>query len=668
MKELVEYKPKWKQSLDDSKILSSVSTNMKDARAWKKTKIDDKIKKWESDYQKDPIGNESKGRSDLIDDTIHNYCQAVITNIAEPLVGTADIVRLTSNSVNDNVTEQAKAEEALLNYQFANKVDKFAVMDEGAKLFVRHGVRCAKVYWEHKVKQIVADSLYDTGEGSAEYKDLSTNEYEDLLIAHKANKEYPVGIDVDEDLGTMSVTFVYDNIISENPNIYNIPISNMFWNETAKQVSYTKHDFSFAGEIKVQTESEIRSKLASDKKTYRSFTKEELDKLFKSKDSSELYTESAGFASMDGDIDAYYTELSKEILGTSATESHVVIEYHGYMDVDEDNIAELVHIEICNGIILKLVRNTEINDMIPYNVSFFDKSPFEMTGESIPSYLKDVQSLRTTMDRAMQDSTAYGLNQNYAMEEGAMSPVQFKKFRNRKPGDTFTFKRDRMGGDLKNRLVNIKSEGLNQEHLMMYQMAGQKAQENSGISTNSQGMSSESLTQTATEASIVQSAAMKRMWRTMTTFIETDIKRMITAFRIMNKTLLDPVEFKHGNSTYSMSRSDIDIDSDITTSVVVKGFDTQRVNQLIQFLQFSPQLVQMGAIPVTVVTECVKQLVEVWDMREIQKMVQAVQVPQQTQNIGGQGTPDQPSAAKEVSATNDPSMDGNNTINHIQGA
>ena len=187
MKELIEYKPKWKQSLDDSKILAYVSSNVKDARSWKKTKLDDKMRQWESAYQKDPMGNESKGRSSLIDDTVHNYCQAVITNIQEPLLGTSDVVRLTSNTIKDNVTEQARSEEALLNYQFTNKIDKFSVMDEGVKLFVRHGVRCGKVYWEHKVKQIVAESLYDDGEGLAEYKDLTVEAYEDLLIAHKSN-------------------------------------------------------------------------------------------------------------------------------------------------------------------------------------------------------------------------------------------------------------------------------------------------------------------------------------------------------------------------------------------------------------------------------------------------------------------------------------------------
>lgn len=664
MKEVVTYKKKLKQVKTDEEIVSQVYTNVKDGRAWKKTKVDDLIAKWEQDYRKDALGNEQDGRSTLIDDTIHNFVQSVITNIQEPIMNTSDIVRLTSNSVDEDVMSQAKMEEALLNYQFTTRVDKFALMDESVKLFVRQGIVASKAYWNHKVKQIVAESLYEPAEDIAEYEDVPMNAYEELLIAHKAKKEYPVDIEENED-GTINVTFVYDNVISENPDFYNVPISNMFWDETARKVSYTNHDMQYVGEVKIMTESDIRSKMKVDK-TYRKFSKDDMKQLFAARDISEAQEAQSGYETMDGGMQGYYQTLNKDILKDGAGVRQVVIEYHGYLDVDDSGIAQLVHLEVLNGKIIKLELNTEIDDMIPYNVAMFDKDPFTITGESIPSYLRDVQYLRTAMLRGMHDSIAYGLSQNYAMEEGAMSPSEEKRFRTRKPGEIVKFKKSLMGGNIKDRLVNIQSEGLKGEHMTMYNLAEQQAQENSGVTAYTQGLNSEALNQTATGVSIITNMSMKRMWRYATGYIEQSLKPMIKASRIMNKTLLDPIEFTLNDETYNISKEDIDIDSDITTSVVIKGFDSEKVNQIIQFLNLGQPLVGIGAFGPDVLTECAKELAEIWDMRSIQNMIKAIQVPPYEQALpGGQGTAEQPSDMSNRGATSSPTLPGNNTIEQM---
>lgn len=658
--ETITYKKKLKQRMKDCKVVSTVMQNVQDGRSWKRDKIDDKIIKWENDYSKAARGNEQDGRSKVVDDTVHNYVESVVTNIQEPITNTSDLVRLTSNNNQEDVIRQAELEEKLINFQFTKRIDKFTLFEESVKLFVRQGVVCTKSFWNHKVKQLVANSLYEGKEGVAEYDNISPVEYEQLQVAHKELGQYPVGLDVEG--GLISVTFVYDNIIHENPDFYNVPITNMFWDPTAKKVSFTDHDFTYAGEVKVMTQSEIRQKITTDD-TYRDFSKDELDQLFATSSDDALAEGNTGIPAMDGNIDGYYNALSSEVLKGSKGK-HVVIEYHGYMDIDKDNINELVHVEILNNKIIKLSLNEYLDDMIPYNVAIFDRTPFTISGESIASYLEDVQYLRTAIARGMHDSIAYGMLQNYAIEDGDLSPLEQKKMAKRKPGEFIKFRKNR-GRSLRDRLVPIQSEGIKPEYLTMYSLLEQQAQENSGITAYTQGLNSDSLNQTATGVSIIHSASMKRMWRYATTFIETEIKQMIKAARIMNKMLLDETKFTVGDDTYTVSKDMLDVDSDINVNVAIKGFDSEKVTQAIQLLNMTQPLVQMGVVSPEVLTELVKEISEIWDMRSIANMIKPVPNPPQPGGDGGQGTQSQNSGPANSSMGANPMLSGNNTMQQI---
>lgn len=666
MLETVTYKKKLRQKKTDSEIVAFVMRNVQVGRSWKQENIDNKIACWEKDYNKDVLGNEQEGRSKVVDDTVHNYVESVVTNIQEPITNTSDIVRMSPNTNDPEVIAQAQLEEKLINFQFSKRINKFPLFEESVKLFVRQGCVATKIYWKHKVKQLVADSLYEGKEGVAEYENLSAIEYEQLLLAHKTMNHYPVDIEVSEKDRLISCTFVYDNIISENPDFYNVPITNMFWDPTARQISFTDHDFTYVGEIKIESESTIRGKLANDD-TYKKLSKEDIALLFQSQDDSELHQSYTGDEAMDGGVDAYYRKMTQHVLGKNNRSSHVVIEYHGYIDIDGDGTDELVHIEIVNGKLIKLVMNEYLDDMIPYNVAMFDRTPFTITGESIPSYLKDVQYLRTAIARGMHDSIAYGMLQNYAVEEGDLSPIEEKKMLGRRPGELLKFK-PRRNRSLKDRLVNIQSEGIKSEYFTMYSLLEQQAQENSGITAYTQGLNSDSLNQTATGVSIINSASMKRMWRYATTFIEMEIKYMLKAMRIMNKMLLDETKFTMENQEYTVSKDMLDIDSDINVNVAIKGFDTERVTQIIQLLQMTQPLVQMGVTPPEVLTECVKQLAEIWDMRKLANMIspeqQAISGPVTLQG-GGQGTEAQQPTGRYNNMTTGASLPGNNTIQQI---
>lgn len=655
----VRYKPKMVQKKSDIEILNWVWQSMRTGRSWKQENIDVRIKAHVDAYNKKPYGQEQKGRSKFVDSTVNNYVNSVVVNLLEPFANTTDFVRLKSNVTDTEVVDQASMEENLLNYQFNKKIDKYNLLDETIKLYVKEGIVASRAYWDFKSKQIIADSAFEE-DAKAEYKSLTLDELAEAMLHHKSRDEVPVDLAYNEDGSLVDVTFVYTDIISENPNYLNVPISNMFWNPTAQKISYVNHDFDYVGEVKIMSKSDIMYKLKTDP-TYKKFGKEKLESLFSKTDTSEMESSYGDEVEMVGKFHNYYDEL-RDSFDNLSGDKQVVIEIHGFIDIDNDGIDELVHIEILNDKIIKLQLNTMPDNMIPYNVALFDKAPFTTYGNSIPGFLEDIQKLRTAIMRNMQDSLAYGTLQNYIVEEGMFDKTNFKRFMARKPGDIIKAKTNiRNGGRLQDKIANIPSDPIRGENFQVYQILEQQSQENSGVTAYTQGMDSSSLNQTATGVSIVTQMSMKRLLKYTTTLIETFIKPTLEGFRVLNKEFLSEVTFnKHNGEKLTVSKDDIDLDNDISINVAIKGFDAEKVTQIIQFLNMTAPLMQTGALDPAVIKSLIKELAETWELRDIADMINPAQVNPPTQE--GQTNPGSPANNINAGQLQGPEM---TTINNI---
>ncbi len=635
----VRYKPKLEQKKSDIDILNWVWQSMRIGRSWKQDNIDVQIKKHVDAYNKKPYGVEQEGRSKFVDSTVNNYVNSVVVNLLEPFANTSDLVRMTSNVTDKDVVTQASMEESLLNYQFNKKIDKYNLLDESIKLYVQQGILATRAYWDFKSKQIIADSYFEE-DAKAEYKSLTLDELAEAMFHHKSKEETPVDLSYNEDGSLVDVTFIYTDIIAENPNYVNVPINNMFWNPTAQKISYVRHDLDYVGEVKIMSKSDSMYKLKTDP-TYKKFSKEELSSIFSKTDTSEIDNSYGDDAALVGKFHGYYDELRNSFDNLSQ-DKQVVIEIHGYIDIDNDGIDELVCIEVMNDKIIKLQLNAMPDNMIPYNVALFDKAPFTTYGNSIPGFLEDIQKLRTAIMRNMQDSLAYGTLQNYIVEEGMFDKVNFKRFMARKPGDIIKAKTNiRNGGRLQDKIANVPSDPIRGENFQVYQILEQQSQENSGVTAYTQGMDSSSLNQTATGVSIVTQMSMKRLLKYTTTLIETFIKPTLEGFRVLNKEFLSETTFNEYNGNeLTVTKEDIDLDNDITINVAIKGFDAEKVTQMIQFLNMAAPLTQSGALDPQVIKSLIKELAETWELRDIADMINPAQVNPPTQD--GQTNPGSP--------------------------
>jgi hypothetical protein len=630
----MDYKSTLNQKIPDLEVVHHVLTSIEEGRSHKRDNVDNKIQDYINWYDKKAYGNEVEGRSKFMDSTVANYCNNVETSLIEPLVNTNDIVRLVSNVADVDVVSQAKLEQDLLNYQISNKISKYRMMSESIKLITRQGMVATKLYWDYKSKEIIADSVFEDDE-LAQYKSLTQEEFTEALLKHKPKGEVPKDIKHNNDETLIDVTFVYTNIISENPNYVNVPIANMFWSPSAQRISYVDYECDYVGEVKVMSNSDITYKLKNDK-SYRKFSGDEIKSLLKNKTMDDIanYSNTDDVA-MIGKIKKAYDEINTTY-SKHAVGKQIVLEFHGLIDIDGDGINELLHIEIVNNKIIKLQLNNMYDNLIPYNVASFDEDPFAIDGNTIPSLLKDIQYIRTAIMRNMQDTLAFGTNQNYIVEDGMFDKMNMRRFINRAPGDIINARVGiRNGGRINDRISNIQSDPIKGEYFQVYNIMEQQAQENSGIPAATQGLGG-SADATATEMTINNTNGQKRLWKHTRTIIETFVKPTLQGFRIMNKTFLSETSFKVKDKDITISKADIDLDNDISINIAIKGFDSEKITQIIQWLNMAPALIQTGGATPEMVAAVSKDLLQLWDMDDIAGMINPIKAEAPPEEGSGQ--------------------------------
>ena len=143
----MEYKYKLKQSIEDEKVVAHVWSRWREGSDWMKSNMLSKITKWKAHFDKKPYGNEGgDGYSQIVDDTIRNYCNTVTTHLLEPLTNTDDTIRLVANKLDTKTINAAKATQDLINYQLGRRINKVDLLDEAIKVFIKEGTVCSKVF------------------------------------------------------------------------------------------------------------------------------------------------------------------------------------------------------------------------------------------------------------------------------------------------------------------------------------------------------------------------------------------------------------------------------------------------------------------------------------------------------------------------------------------
>lgn len=626
-----EYKYKLEQKKKDVDIVAHVWECLSEGDEWKAENIDSKIVKWKEAFNKALYGNESDNRSKFVDSTVKNYVNNVVTSMLEPLVNTNDIISFSSNSNNPNTIKATKDTEALINYQYTRKMDRYNLTEASLKLLTQEGFLCTRVFWDYRTKEILAKNIYDESK-HAVYKNVPALNMGELIAAHKLRGEEPVDTTENED-GTLNATFIYNDLISERPDVEIVPIENMCWEPSATNVTHTEYDCSYIIEKRFLTESEIRDCLRNDS-SYKSFDDDDIEEMIKAAKTN---------FSTDSPLDSYretksgvgeiYKQARENVKGMPKG-THMLLDFYGLVDIDEDGIDEMVHIEVFGDKVIKIEMNPYINNMIPYNIACFDKDPLNVNGDSIPEFLLDIQKVRSAVMRNILDSLSYDMLQNYVYEEGTFSPENRRRLNNLKPGQSVEARRNSKG-TLKDKIMPLRGSGVGRDYYNVYENMEKAAQENSGVNAYTQGMDSRALNQTATGVSITTGHSMKKIWRYTQNYIERVLKSTIKAFIIMDKMFLEGSQFVDAYGTFrNVSKDIIDVDADIDINIVVKGMNQEKVGQMIQFLNLTQPLTETQAVPADIISDVISEIAESWEMRAISNKIKI-----HSQNIAGMTQP-----------------------------
>lgn len=640
-----EYSYKLNNKLDDDKILEGVWNSYETGRNWSDTNILPNINKWKDAYNKVITGNVSEHRSKYVDSTVKNYNNSVIISLLEPFINTQDLVRLSSNTMEETSIEQAKKTQSLINYQLTKKTDRYNLFEETTKLFVCEGITAQKVFWDMRIKEILVESVLTPGE-YAEYEDLTIEELAFVREAHKVRGEKPVDnsirIKETEDGVLTSVDFIKEDIIAEKPNYVNVPIENVVWDPSASNINYINYDCDYIIEQKLLTNSEIRDLLRNDPDykgtSGEKFSEEDIETMIKE---ASVTTDNPLNREPNKWNDRYY-DLRNTVELDNKTQ--IVFEYFGLMDLNQDGIDEYVHIEVMNDVVLKLELNPYYNNMIPYNIAMFDKTPFTTETDSISEVLGDIQKLRTAIMRNMVDSLAFSNVGNYIYEDGMFSQTNLERLKQGRPGDMVAAKK-KGKGRLSEKFMPIHNDSIPRDFFNVYNILDAQSQDNTGISKYSSS-STNSMNSTATGASISTHQSNLVLWKHTQTFIERFIKPTINAYVIMNKMFLTNSRFvDDNNEEIYIDKTMINEDADIEINVSIKGMDEEKNNEKIQFLNLTAPMVESGIIPKEALAEMVKSIGNGWGLKEMVKMIDSYlanpqpQMPGQEQLVPNQQMP-----------------------------
>jgi hypothetical protein len=165
-----------------------------------------------------------------------------------------------------------------------------------------------------------------------------------------------------------------------------------------------------------------------------------------------------------------------------------------------------------------LLRKEEIS-----RVPFAAITPFIVThrfyGESVADRLMEIQKINTAITRGSLDSIYFAMNQRMEVAESTMSANTIPDLLRNEPGVPIRAK-------VTGTVVPIKAGGPNVDYLSMLEHFQTKAEQRTGIVRAAQGLTPDTLHETAKGALALLTAAQKRVRLIARVFAETGVKEL----------------------------------------------------------------------------------------------------------------------------------------------
>lgn len=484
-----------------SELLNSLKADLKASEVLKRD-LDIQIEGWKSAYDGKPYGNEEKGKSAIVSRDIKKQGEWQHASIIDPFVSTADIVKCNPITFEDGAS--ARQNELLLNTQFCRKFDRYNFMTKAVKVLDREGTVVVQTGWEYLDKEV---------ESTAE-----------VLVVDEFGNEYLEEQEVTE-------TIVLKNQptakVCRNQDIYIDPTCQ----DDMSNCQFVIHRYE------------------SDLSTLR------VDGRYKN-------LERVAKTSSGSDTDDYVSEDETNFrFSDDARKKHMVYEYWGNYDMNEDGVAEAIVCAWIGDTIIRLESNPYPDGKPPFIVVPFNSVPFQMHGEANAELVGDNQKIKTAILRGIIDNMAQSTNGQVGMLKGSMDIANRKKFLS---GKNFEY----------NGNPNAFWQGsYNQIPGSAFDMLGlmnNEIESITGVKSFSGGISGNSLGSTATGARGALDATSVRRMNIVRNIAENLVKPLMRKWMSYNAEFLEDEEVVRvtNEEFVPIRRDDLEgnIDIDITVS------------------------------------------------------------------------------------------------------
>jgi hypothetical protein len=356
-----------------------------------------------------------KGFSNIQPKTARKHLEWRLPKLSEPFLNKKDLFSIKPRTFED--VNSARQNELVLNYQFDNKIDKVAFIDEFVRRNVEESICITKTLWERETEiQIVTKPMFSLIEPSSEEELLAlqdavelftqnNNAFRDLPeeLQFAAKQFLESGIPM---IGVISGSEeIEEEVILENKPVVEIVNPDNFYIDPNCGKDFNKAMFCIYS---------FESSITELNKTGKYVNLENIN--------LENNTPLADAEHLSTTLDNSFSFKDK------ARKKFVVYEYWGFYDINNDGHLKPILVSWVGDVIIRMEESPFPLNKLPFVISSYMPDIDSVYGDSDLELLEDSQKVIGALTRAMINQIGKSAASQTGMPKNYLDPIQKEKY------------------------------------------------------------------------------------------------------------------------------------------------------------------------------------------------------------------------------------------------
>ncbi|UYF10872.1 portal protein [Vibrio phage 12VC501] len=427
------------------------------------------------------------GRSSVQPKLIRKQAEWRYSALSEPFLNDENIFSIAPKTWQDR--EAARQNEAILNYQFNNQLDKVKLIDTMVRTAVNEGTVIFRTSWcleETKVTENVPVFQYVEATG------------ESIDLINQAVQMYQMNPSILDTMPEVLAESVRYSVANNRPIL---AIINGYEEQEVIKTVKNQPEVTICDYHNVTIDPTCNGNLDEAKFVIHSFesSRSDLEKYGIYSNLEYIKEDSSTSTSSD-----HYSSETSFTFSDKARKKIVVYEYWGYWDIDGSGVTTPIVASWVDDVMIRLEKNPYPDGKLPFVVVPYLPVKDSVYGEADAELLSDNQKLIGALIRGMIDAMARSANGQRGMSKNLLDPLNERKF---KMGEDYKYN---PGTNPQVDIIEHKYPELPASTYNMLQMFNLEADALSGVKSFSQGLTGDSLGTTAAGVQGVIGASGKR--------------------------------------------------------------------------------------------------------------------------------------------------------------